>query len=102
MKLGDFSAAGTVDDVGVERIGSDVAVLDGADRMPVAIGDLAIVATARDADRAALLLSGADPIGEGGRGAHVVELRRRLIQPAAPGLTAVHGDVGSLIAHERN
>ena len=62
VKLGDFGSAAAIDDIGIERIGRDVAILDHADGMPVAKRDRAVVAAARDADRAALLLSGADLI----------------------------------------
>src|SRR5262249_11739594 len=81
---------------------SDVAVFDGAHRVPVALGDLAVVAAARDAHRAALLLPGAHPIGEGRGDARVVELRGGLVEPRAPGLAAVERDQGTLDAHERD
>ena len=78
-----------VDDVGVERIGRDVAVLLDADRVPIAKRDLPVVAAARDARRAALLLAAAHAIRKRVVGADVVELRRRLVVPAAPRLAAV-------------
>ena len=67
VKLRDFASAAAVNDVGVERIGCDVAVFDHADGMPFAVGDRAVVAAAGDADRTALLLAAADAIGESGR-----------------------------------
>ena len=48
-----------VDDVGIERIGHHVAVFFGSHGMPVAEGDLAVVAAAGDASRTALLLAAA-------------------------------------------
>ena len=75
-----------IDDVGIERIGHHVAVLFRRHRMPVAKGDLAVVAAAGDAHRAALLLAAAQPIGEGVVGIDVIELRRGLVVPRAPGL----------------
>ncbi len=64
--LGHHVAARAEDDIRVERIRDDVAVLDHPHGVPVAIGDLAVVAAAGDADRAAFLLSGAQPVGIGG------------------------------------
>ncbi len=86
------------DDVRIERIGHDVAILFGRHRMPIAKGDLAIVAAAGDANRAALLLSAAQAIGKGIVGVHVIELRRGLVVPGAPRLPAVDGNDGALVA----
>ncbi len=102
MRLGDDVASRAVDDVGIEGIGRHVPVLDHADRMPVAVRDLTVIAAARDAYRAALLLAGADAVREGGRDADVIELRRRLVVPGAPGRPAVDGDECTLIADERD
>src|SRR6266581_3457023 len=44
----DLVSTCAVDDVGIKRVRRDVAVLDHADRMPIAIRDLAVVATARN------------------------------------------------------
>src|ERR1035441_4577137 len=84
--------------VGVERIGHDIAVLFRRHRMPIAKRDLAIVAPAGNASRAALLLSAAQAIGKSIVGVHVIHLRRRLVVPGAPGLAAVYGNDGALIA----
>src|SRR6185312_6393250 len=65
--------------------------------MPVVEGDFAVVAPARCARRAALLLSAVDPIRELVIGDHMIELRRRLVVPGAPGAAAVHGGGRSLI-----
>ena len=83
-------AARAVDDVGMQRVGRRVAVFDDARRMPFAQGDLAVVAAAGDADRAALLLPAHRPVGKGVRGSHVIELRGGLVVPGTPGLAAVH------------
>src|SRR5437764_14214791 len=52
----------SVDDIGIERVGSHVAILFCGHRMPLANRNLAIIAPAGDADRAALLLSAANPV----------------------------------------
>src|SRR5262249_39751861 len=67
---------------------------------PLAIADRSKVAAARDAHRAALLLAAADPVREVGGDADVIELRGGLVVPAAPGLAAIAGDVGALIADQ--
>src|SRR5207244_3855828 len=81
-----------IDEIGIERIGRDVAVLFDADRTPFAKGDLAIVAPAGDAGRAALLLASVDPVGELVIGDDVVKLRGGLVVPRAPRLPAVDTD----------
>ena len=91
-------SAPAVDDVRVERVGSGVAVFVDGDRAPVAERDLAVVAPARDARRPALLLAAVDAVGEGVVGRDVVELRRRLVVPGAPGLAAVYRDGRALVA----
>ena len=53
----------------------------GPDGMPVTFGDLAVVAAAGDAHRAALLLPAAHAIGKRRRDAGVKELRGRLVEP---------------------
>ena len=73
-----------VDDVGVQRVRRNVAVLLDADGMPFAKRDAAVVAAALHARRAALLLPAADAIGKRVVGADVVELRGRLVVPRAP------------------
>ena len=87
-----------VNDVGIERIGRDVAVFFDAHRLPVAEGDLAVIAAAGDADRAALLLAAVDPIGKPIVGDDVIELRGGLVVPGAPRLAAVDGDGRALVA----
>ena len=88
----------SVDDVGVERIRHHVAVFLDTHRVPLAERDLAVVAAAGHARRAALLLPAADAIGEVVVGIDVIELRRRLVVPRAPGLAVVQRNDGPLIA----
>ena len=87
---------------GFERVGRDVAVLFDADRVPVAERDLAVVAAAGDAGRAALLLAAVDPVGKLVVGDDVIELGRRLVVPGTPGLAAVDGDDRALVAGEQD
>src|SRR5581483_12415612 len=74
----------------------------GADRVPVAGGDLAVVAAAGDPGRPALLLAAVDPVREPVVGDDVVELRRRLVVPTAPGLAAVDGDDRPLVGGDED
>src|SRR5207302_5859468 len=91
-----------VDDVGVERIRGDVAVLLYGDRMPLAERDAAVVSTARHARGSTLLLAAAHAIRKRAVGADVVELRRRLVVPGAPALTAVDGHDRALIRRNQD
>src|SRR5439155_21735662 len=68
VELRDLAA---VDDVGVERVGGDVAVLLDADRVPIAEGNLPVAAAATHAGGAALLLAAVDPARETVVGTHV-------------------------------
>ena len=86
----------------MQRVGRDVAVLLGADRVPFAERDLPVVAPTRNARRPALLLAAVHPVRETVVGADVIELRRGLVVPGAPRLTAVHGDHGALVAGEQD
>ena len=90
-----------VNDVRVERIGRDIAIFLDADGVPLAESDLAIVAAADDAGRAAFLLAAVDPVRELIVGDDMVKLRGRLVVPRTPGLPAVDGDDGALIAATR-
>src|SRR5215472_18021231 len=94
--------APAIDDVGIERIGRDVAVLLHADRSPIAKGDLAVRAATDDSDRTAFLLGAVDPVRESVVGNHMVKLRGRLVVPRAPGRAAVEADGRPLIAAERD
>src|SRR5262249_20278385 len=90
------------DDVGVERIGGDVAVLLDADGLPVAAGDLPERAAAEDRRRTALLLAAVDPVGERVVGDDVVDLRGRLVVPRPPGLAAVNRHNRPLVAGQED
>src|SRR4029077_2521848 len=98
----NLASAAAVNDVGIERVGSDVAVFNCADGMPVALGDGAVVAAAGDADRAALLLAAADAVRKSVSDAGVIELRGRLVVPGAPRGTAVDAYKGTLVGDEQN
>src|SRR5581483_5883275 len=74
VKPGNLVAACAIDDVRIQWIRRHVAVFDRPDGMPVAVGDLTVVAAAGGAHGAALLLSATDPVREGGCDAHVIEL----------------------------
>ncbi len=91
-----------VDDVRIQRIRRDVAVLLGAHRVPVAKRDLPIVAAARHARRPALLLPAVHPVGRLVIGDHVIELCRRLVVPTAPGGASVHRDGGALVGGQQD
>ena len=102
VEFGHFGSAASIDHVRIERIGCNVAVLDDAHGMPVAIGDGAVVAAAGSADRSAFLLSRANFIGKRVRRNRVIELRRGLVVPGTPSLARVHGDDGALITDNQN
>ena len=96
---GELSA---VDQPGMQRIGSDVAVLLDADGMELAKRDLPVVAAADDRGRARLLLRAIDAVREPIVGRDVEELRGRLVVPARPGLPAVDREGRSLVASEQD
>ena len=91
-----------VHDVGIERVGRDVAVLFGGHRMPIAEGDFAVIAAAGNARRTALLLSAAEAIGKGVVGGDMVHLRGGLVVPGTPGFAAVDRDDCALVADDQN
>src|SRR5437879_7274378 len=95
----DLSA---VYDVGVQRIGSDIAVLLRADGTPLPERDLSVVAAAHDSGGPALLLAAVHAVRELGIGADMVKLRRRLVVTGAPRRPAVHRDGGALVAGEQD
>src|SRR5579863_2756710 len=70
--------------------------------MPVALDDLPVIAATGNADRTTLLLPRTHAVGERRGSAGMVELRRRLVEPAAPAVPAVHGDDRALVAGERD
>src|SRR5262249_54941301 len=90
------------DDVGVQGVGGDVAVLLHRHRVPVAEGDRPVVAPARDAHRPALLLASAHAVRERVVGADVVELGGRLVVPGAPARSAVDGDDDALVGGDQD
>ena len=57
MSFSDDVSARSVNNIGVERVRRDIAVLDDTHRMPIAKSDFAVVAAAGDADRTAFLLT---------------------------------------------
>src|ERR1700726_4521711 len=88
--------------VRIERIGDDITIFLGRDRLPIAKRDLTRVAAAFDSDRTAFLLSAVKPVGERVVCAHVIQLRARLIVPRAPGRPAVNRYDRSLVRAEQN
>src|ERR1041384_6070874 len=96
------SELASVNNIGIEWIGSNIGVLVGPHRMPFAKRDLAIVAAAGHARRSAFLLPSIHPIGALIIGNDVIELRGRLIVPGAPGSASVHRDCGALVGSEKN
>src|SRR5207237_5872346 len=72
--------------------------LAGPDRRPVAEGDLAVIAAARDPGGAGVLLRPVHPVWELVVRDDVVELRRGLVVPAAPRRAAVQTDRRTLVA----
>ena len=101
-RLVELRGLAAVDDVRIERIRRDVSILFHTDRMPLAERDLAVVATRRNARRPRLLLPAIHPIGKTIVGDHVIELRRRLVVPSGPSLSAVHRDRRPLIDSQRD
>ena len=70
--------------------------------MPFPDRDLAVVAAGHDPRRPTLLLPPVYPIGVASIGYDVIELRRGLVKPRAPGLTPVHGHDGALVPGEQD
>src|SRR2546423_1840540 len=64
--------------------------------MPVAEGDSAVIAAAENVDAAAILLRAIDVVWKIIVDGHVVELRRRLVVPTAPGAAAVYAHAYAL------
>src|SRR6185369_6406548 len=89
-------------DIGIQRIGRSVAVLIDTNGQPVSIGDRAVVATARNTNRTALLLSAAQPVRKCVVSSDVVELRSGLVVPRAPGLATIQRDNCALICDEQH
>src|SRR5271163_4482391 len=100
--LRHLAPACAINNVGVKRVRRGVTVFDDADGMPVTIGNFAIVAAARNADRAAFLLPTANKIGKRVACRYVIKLGCRLVIPSAPRLPAVDADERALIANQQN
>src|SRR4051794_22701431 len=88
----DFIASGPINDVVVQWVRRDIAVLDHADGMPVSKSDFTVIAATGDADRTALLLPTTNFVRESVHDADVIDLRRGLVVPRTPGLAAIHTD----------
>src|SRR5437588_12293626 len=80
------------------RVRRNVASLSSAHRMPIAKCDLAVIAAAGSFGGAAILLGAIHVIRKLIIGGHVIKLRRRLVEPRAPGFGAIHAYGGALIA----
>src|SRR5215469_10256135 len=92
--------AATIKDVRVARVHGDVAVLLDARQAPFPEGNFPRVAAALRGGGAAFLLCAVNPVRKTIIGDHVIELRRWLVVPAAPGLPAIDADDRPLIAGE--
>ena len=86
-----------VDDVGVFRMDSSVAILVSANRIELGFINQTGVRAARDRDCGVVLLIAVDPVRKAGVHGHVVELGRRLVHISRPGLTAAVTDLGPTI-----
>src|SRR5438876_4236336 len=91
-----------IQSVRVQRIHGDVAVLENSRQPPIAKGNFAVIAAALRRDRTAFLLRAVNPIRKTIVRGQVIELRRRLVVPSAPGRTAVHANDRALIGAERD
>src|SRR3954462_15153129 len=97
----DLVAPGAINNVVVQWIRRDIAVLDHADRMPVSKSDFTVIASTGDADRTALLLPTTNFVRESVHDADVIDLRRGLVVPRTPGLAAIHTDQRALIRNQK-
>ena len=91
-----------IDDAGMQRVGRDVAVLFGADGMPVAKRERAVVTAREHLGAPALLLAAVHAVRKAVVGDHVVELRGRLVVPRAPRRSAVERNDRALIAAQQD
>src|SRR6185369_13727624 len=91
-----------VDQIGMQWIRRDVTVLFDTDGAPIAKSDGAVVAAALHSRRAALLLAAVNPVRKLIVGNDVIELRRWLVVPGAPGLAAVYTHHRSLIGRQQH
>src|SRR3974390_1481288 len=91
-----------VHDVGIEWVNGDVTVLEDAGDAPFAKGNFTIIAAALGGDASAFLLRTVNPVRKTVIGGDMVELCRWLVVPAAPGLSTIHTNGGTLIGGERD
>src|SRR5579862_3960684 len=103
VEAGDVAAqAPHIDDVGIAAVREHIAALVTARGVPVAEGELAVVAGALLLHRAAVLLTAVDVIGEAVVGGHVVELPGGLVVPGRPALAAVDAHARTLVARHHH
>src|SRR5260370_928265 len=93
---------GIVTDVRIDWVRNRVAAFARADRIPLGLGDLAIVAAAGNSCRAAVLLRTVHPVRETVIRGYSVEFPGLLVVPGAPGVAAVHGNDGALVDAQHN
>src|SRR6476646_11868890 len=67
------------DNVRIERIGNDVTIFLGRNRLPIAERNRALIATAFDSDRTTFLLAAVMPLWKRVVCAYVIQLRGRLV-----------------------
>ena len=91
-----FAGSG-VDDVGIARIGHNIAAFSSAHFVPVLPADITIVCPAGDGDCRVVLLGAINVVEKLVVGGYVVELRGWLVVLRAPGLSAVDTDRGSAV-----
>ena len=85
-------ASAQIDDVRIFGIGRHVSALASARGKPIAWSDLAVIGAAQHGRASAILLRAVYDIGKLVVSNHMIELRRGLVVPRAPGLAAVETD----------
>src|SRR5206468_384366 len=85
------------DDVGVQGIRGDIAILFNANGSEAAEVDCTMVASTRHGRRATLLLPAVYPVWKPVIGNDMVELRRWLVIPGTPSFAAIHRDGCTLV-----
>ena len=98
----ELSELAAVQNIRMQRIRRDVAVLFDANGMPIPKRNRTVITAAGNADRAALLLRAIHPVGELIVRGQVINLRRRLVVPGAPSLSAVHGHHRPLVGGQQH
>src|SRR5580704_3844580 len=98
----NFAPASSIDNVRIQRIRGGVSVFDHANRVPIAKGDFAVVAAARNTNRAAFLLPAENEVRKRIAGCDVIKLRSWLVIPSAPRFSAVDAHERALIPHQQN